>query len=412
MLPFGVRVLYISYDGVLEPLGESQVVGYLERLAGEHGITLLTFEKSGDLSDRARVAAMSRRLEACGIRWIRRRHHTRSRFVVTAFGLIRGVLRARAACRRSDVQVVHARGFMAALIALYAKRTSGASLLFDMRGFWVDENVETGRWKKGSWLYRAGRWWERRVFRAADAIVSVTAEGVRAIPELGVKPRPKVPIEVIPACVDLQRFTPGTKGPELVRELGLADAFVIGCVGSMSGWYMRDEMLKYLAYLGRSLERIKILIVTRDDHVALRKDAEAAGVPPGVLVITRAAFADMPRFTRLVDAGMFFIRPSPSTRASAPTKLAEFLACGVPVIINDGAGDSGAIVGDGGAGVVLATLDAASFERSLPAVRAALGDGAMRERCRALAAQRFDVDRGVELYGRLYRQLVGAGSRR
>lgn len=411
-LPFGVRVLYISYDGVLEPPGESQVVGYLERLASEHTITLLTFEQPKDLSDRPRVAAMSRRLDARHITWIRRRHRRRPRFVLTALAIVRGVLRARGACRRSDVQVIHASGFVAALIALYARRASGASLLFDMRGFWIAEKVEAGHWKTGSWLYRAGKRWERRVFRVASAVVSPTAEGIRALPELGVTLRSKVPIEVIPACVDLQRFTPGTKNSELVAALGLADAAVIGCVGSMSGRYMRDETLQYLAHLTRALERVKILVVTLDDHLALRQDAEAAGVPPDALVITRAAGADMPRFTRLFDAGVCFIRPSLSTRAFAPIKLAEFLACGVPVIVNDRVGDSGPIVRDGGAGVVLAALDAASFERSLPAVGAALGDAAMRDRCRALAVQRFDVDRGVELYGQMYRQLVGTGSRR
>ena len=39
-----VRTLYISYDGVLEPLGESQVVTYLERLSARYDITLVSFE--------------------------------------------------------------------------------------------------------------------------------------------------------------------------------------------------------------------------------------------------------------------------------------------------------------------------------------------------------------------------------
>ena len=42
-------VLYISYDGMLEPLGKSQVLGYLKLLAKNRRIVLVSFEKPSDL---------------------------------------------------------------------------------------------------------------------------------------------------------------------------------------------------------------------------------------------------------------------------------------------------------------------------------------------------------------------------
>ena len=68
-------VLYISYDGVLEPLGESQVVSYLEKLAADHAIALLTFEKPEDLADEARRLAMWRRLSNLNIAWVPQKYH-------------------------------------------------------------------------------------------------------------------------------------------------------------------------------------------------------------------------------------------------------------------------------------------------------------------------------------------------
>ena len=44
-------VLYISYDGIMEPLGQSQVVRYMERLSPEYSIHLISFEKRDDLLD-------------------------------------------------------------------------------------------------------------------------------------------------------------------------------------------------------------------------------------------------------------------------------------------------------------------------------------------------------------------------
>ena len=304
------------------------------------------------------------------------------------------------------MRIIHARSYVPALMALGARSVSRAAFLFDMRGFWVDEKVEAGHWPRGGLLYRVGKCWEERFYAAADAVVSLTGAPARAIPELGVRMKPDVPVVVIPTCADLRRFSPGRKDPALLEELELGDARIIGCVGTMGNWYMRQAMLDGLAYLAGTLENVRVLIVTRDDHAALRADLERAGVPADRLVITRAGFADMPRYVRLFDAGLFFIKPSFSKRASAATKLAEFLGCGVPVIINDGVGDSGGIVREKRVGVVLpGSLGAGAFEAALPDVRSMMADPKMGERCRATALELFDLGVGAERYRELYRRI-------
>ena len=110
-------------------------------------------------------------------------------------------------------------------------------------------------------------------------------------------------------------------------------------------------------------------------------------MPRDRLTICRAPFEDMPRYIRLFDAGLFFIKPSFSKRASAATKLAEFLGCGVPVLINDGVGDSGTIVRDGRVGVVLPALDSTTLADAVTRVRGVLSDPGVRERCRAVAKE-------------------------
>jgi glycosyltransferase involved in cell wall biosynthesis len=412
MRPSGRRVLYVSYDGVLEPLGESQVVAYLERLTDRAAITLLSFEKPADLGGTARVAAMRTRLERAGVGWIPLRYHKRPPVLSTAFDVIRGCRVARRWARGSNPApgtrnpgIVHARGYVPALVALYVKRACGARFLFDMRGFWVDEKVEAGHWPAGGALYRAGKWCERRFLAAADAIVSLTAAGVRELPALGTV-RDGVPVVVIPTCADLDRFAPGPADLTLRRTLGLGGGLVVGCVGTLSNWYLRRETLSYLAWLARRFDRMTALIVTREDHQQLREDAVRAGVPAGRLVLTRAAFEDVPALMRLMDVGVFFIRVCFSKRASAATRLAEFLGCGVPVVINRGIGDSGEIVGIGRVGIVLDGTDRPQFDGSADALEALLGDGATAARCRDVAAREFSLTSGVASYATLYEQLT------
>lgn len=417
--PVGLRVLYISYDGVLEPLGESQVVAYLERLADRAAITLMSFEKPADLDDEMRVAGMRARLGRANINWLAHRYTKRPPVISTVLDIVRGCIAARrwarhpappASSPRPPARVlVHARGYVPALIALHMKRAFRARFLFDMRGFWVDEKVEAGHWTAGGILYRVGKWCERRFFAEADAIVSLTAAGVREFPQLG-RVREGVPIAVIPTCADLDRFRPGTPAEadedrRWRRELGIHGALVVGCVGTLSNWYLREETLSYLAWLSRRFDRMKAVIVTREDHERLRVDAVRAGIPTDRLVLTRASFEEMPALMRIMDVGVFFIRACFSKRASAATKLAEFLGCGVPVVINDGIGDSGEIVRGNAAGIVMRSTASDAFDASEGALRALLADGDRARRCRSVALDLFSLTRGVEAYANVYAQL-------
>lgn len=402
-----VNTLYISYDGALEPLGESQVVPYLLGLAPDYRQAFLSFERPRDLRDLTRVCDLESRLRSVQIRWIRMTYHKRPPVLSTLWDAIRGVLVGLFLCLTRRIQLVHARGYVPALIALVLKRIAGPKFLFDMRGFWADEKVDGGHWSRDSLVYAITKRCEKVFFESADAIVSLTVAGTKAIPELNYAVLATTPIEVIPTCTDLERFTPGVKDQALVGQLGLAGHRVVGCVGTMSNWYLRQPMLDYLAFLANHLDRVKILVVTREDHDRLREDAVKAGVPPKALILSQAEFSAMPTYMRLMDVGLFFIRVCFSKRGSAATKLGEFLACGVPVIINDGVGDSGWIVRENRVGVVLSDTTPQEFERSLSAVKQMLNDPNIAERCRETADRYFNLEMGVRKYDVLYQKLIG-----
>lgn len=401
------RVLYVSYDGALEPLGESQVVAYVERLSQRNEIVLLSFEKREDSDDAERMRSLRARLAGRAITWIPLRYHKWPSVLASAYDVVHGIGVSVQLVRSRGLRLVHARGYVAALIAVALQRLLGTKFLFDMRGIWADEKVDAGHWSRGSAVYRITKWWERRFFESADAIVSLTEAGLTAVASLGYRLRPGIPITVIPTCTDLQRFAPGPKNRELLSRLGLNGYSVIGCVGTLSNWYLREPMLDCLAYLVRRRPGVKILIVTREDHEQVRRDARRAGLDDGALVVVRVPFADMPEYMRLIDVGLFFIKPSFSKKASSATKLGEFLASGVPVVINEGVGDSAAIVRALDAGVVLPGLGVVEFEACLSRVDQLLADPSVSTRCRRTAERYFDLVTGVEKYAALYARIDG-----
>lgn len=393
-------ILYVSYDGMLEPLGQSQVVAYLERLAPGRRIHLISFEKPRDWQDQARRQAMRERLRQAGIAWHPLRYHKTPSAPATAFDIAAGSAKAVALARRHGLSIVHARSYVPALIGLAVKRAAGARLLFDMRGFWADERVDGGLWPANGALYRATKALERRFLLAADHVVTLTHASEAEIRSFDYLAGRTPPISVIPTCADLHRFT--IQGPPQ-RE-----PFVLGYVGSVGTWYLLDEMLECFRLLQGEQPDARLLIVNRGEQERIRQRAEALGIQPSAFEITEAEHRDMPRQIARMSAGMALIKPAYSKIASAPTKLAEYLGCGVPCLGNAGVGDMAEILEGEGVGIAVKGFEKEDLADGVRRLLALAREPGMQERCREVALKRFSVTSGVSAYAAIYERLGAA----
>jgi glycosyltransferase involved in cell wall biosynthesis len=151
------------------------------------------------------------------------------------------------------------------------------------------------------------------------------------------------------------------------------------------------------------------LLLSRADPATIAEAAAGAGLDPAYVTCRAAEYADIPRYLRRATAGLAFIRPVPSKRGSSPTKVAEYLACGVPVIANTGVGDLEDFVEQEGVGVLLRSFSEDELARAARFVATAAQERAdVRRRCVEVAARRFDLHEvGVSRYARLY-EAIGA----
>lgn len=377
------RVFYVSYDGMGEPLGRSQVLAYLFRLSAEHEITLFSFEKPD-----ADVQALAHELRERGIDWRPLSYHKRPPVLSTLLDVLAGCRAVRAAATRQRPDIVHVRSYVAALIALWARPKTKAKLLFDIRGFWADERVEGGIWPQSRWLYRGlyriAKRCERRFFAEADAVVTLTEASVPVIRSWA--KRPGLDVTVIPTCVDLTRFPltePRAEGPRLTW------------CGSIGTWYRFDLVSPLAERMGLSLQ-----VITRQTELAAAALGEAAAtieaLPPD----------QVPGALRAGDVGLSLCVSSFSKVASAPTRFGEYLAAGMPVIVTPGIGDLVSIVERHRVGVVLGGEDDAALGAAAESVAELLADPLLPDRCRNVARELFDVDAGSRHYSELYARML------
>lgn len=393
------RVIYVSYDGMLEPLGQSQVLAYLEKLRVAYDFHIVSFEKKADRADAGKVAAMRRRLAAAGIGWTMRSYHKRPSALATAWDILVGMVAVLWLTVRRRAAIAHARSYVPALMVLPAKRLTRIKFLFDIRGFWADERVDGGLWPRDGALYRVTKNLERRFFLAADHVVTLTEASKAVIAEFPYL-KDKPPITVIPTCADLDRFA--------LRAAPPPEPFTFGYVGSIGTWYLFDETMRFFRALLVHEPEARFLIVNRHEHALIRATAEKFSVDPARLTILAAEHRDVPGQVRQMHAAAALIKPCFSKIASAPTKLAEYLGCGVPCLGNAGVGDMERIVEGMRAGVLLREFSDAAMDQAASRLVAIARDPDTAAVCRKVAVSVFSLDAGVTAYDHIFRELTNA----
>lgn len=393
-------VLYVSYDGMLEPLGQSQVLAYLKHLGGDRCIHLMSFEKAEDWVNVAARERTARDIANASIVWHPLRYHKWPSALATAWDIACGITFGLWLVMRHRLRIVHARSYVPSVMALALKRLTGMKYVFDMRGFWADERVDGGLWPRGGRMYRVAKEFEKRFLLAADHVVSLTHAAAREMQRFDYLHGCMLRVTVIPTCADLACFTPLPR-----KHSGVG--FVLGYVGSVGTWYMFDEVAACFAQLQRMQPDARFLIVNRGEHDYIRERLAAVGVPDTAVDLTSATHADMPSQMARMDAGVFFIKPVFSKQASAPTKLAEFLGCGIPCLGNAGVGDMAEVLGGEQVGIALTSFDQASMTVGLQRLLRLVADSDTRARCVAAAQKHFSLEEGVARYRKIYEQLDG-----
>lgn len=410
----GRRVLFISYNGMLDPLGQSQVIPYLRQLSGL-GVkfTLLSFEKEAAFTSEGeqRSQKLRRDLEREGIEWHWLRYHQRPSIPATAYDVFQGIRLGEKLINKNRIELVHARSHIPATIAMTLKRRCGVKMIFDVRGLLADEYVDANHWQVDSVAYKLTKTMERRAFAKADGIVTLTE---RIWPILQTWPGlagRKVTHSVVPCCTDMDLFKFSAESRGRVRsELGIEDKFVFVYSGSIDGWYLTEEMAQCFAHARRTRANAHFLWLSPSRHERIRELMQAQKIGDESYTIRGARVDEVPAYLSASDVGIAFIKPCFSKLASSPTKYAEYLACGLPLILNAGIGDSDALVTQHSVGALISDFSESEYARALQVIEEFVANAEItRRRLREVAASLFDISTvGLQRYAQLYREVLAA----
>lgn len=410
------HTLYLCYFGLREPLVQTQVLPYLRQLvtAGIR-VSILTFEpRLSESWTSEEIAAERQSLEAEGISWHYLKYHKRPSLPATLYDIAVGTQTILGLMRREGVNILHARNHVPALMGAIARKFHPAQMVFDIRGFMPEEYTDAGVWPENGYLYRGLKRVERYLLRVSDAFVLLT-EKARDIVFPGCSDTDNLgrPIEVIPCCVDFERF--GTieqiAREQLRAEMNLTDRRVIVYLGSFGGWYMTDQMTDFLAAAHSQDAATFSMILTQSPRQTVTDRMTSLGIAQENFLVNQVTPDEVPRYLRTADIAISFIKPCYSKQSSSPTKIAEYLASGLPVICNAGVGDLDKLINERRVGVLLGEFSRQGYLKALKDVENMRGEENLAERLRDVARREFDLAGvGRTRYRRLYERLLKGAS--
>ena len=314
--------------------------------------------------------------------------------------------------KRENFDLTHCRSYIAALAGLELKKKHGVRFIFDMRGFWADERVDGRIWNDKNLLHRlVYKYFKRKeklFFENADAVVSLTQWGKDVIETLfGSEIKNKT--TVIPCCVDTELFSREKVAADFLQQLrkklNIGDKdFVLTYLGSLGTWYMIDEMLIFFRKLLIRYPEAKFLFISGDDPSYIKIKARELQIDEERIIIAKAAREEVPAYLMLTTLSMFFIKPVFSKKASSPTKQAEIMSMGIPVICNSGVGDTDLIFAGNDAGLVLKDFSDAEMEMMISRLDEILNLDPVQIRRKAIDL--FSLEQGVARYDEIYRTII------
>ena len=393
------------YDGLTDPLGQSQVLSYIKYLSKYFSFDIIGYEKLNTYNEQKNH--INKEIKNLDIRWLPIQYHKKPQIISTIYDFYLGWKKAKQYGDINTYDLIHCRSSAIGSIALLLQNRYKAKLIFDMRGWWADEKKESGSWGSKIYtpIYLYFKNLETKLFKHSNHAISLTKSGYEEIVRKRLKP--KNDISIIPTCVDFDIFKPfdinirRSVRAELNIEI---DDTVIVYSGSLGGNYDMDIIINLYKTSQKLNISTKILLLSRTDSNYITSEINKSAVSINDVRIKSCNYSDVHRYLIAGDIGVINYKKSYSTIGRSPTKMGEYWACGLPVVCEKNTGDVDYFINKYDNSGYL--IDKNQIETYKIALNKALSNNITKTQLREYAIDCFDLLKGVAVYKKVYDKVL------
>ncbi len=378
------KVLYITYDGLLDPLGSSQILPYVHGLSDKYHFFILSYEKK----ERIRSAQFNELKKKLNVSGIKHNHLLFAKKKWLPLQILKGYLYSVKLIYQNKISLIHTRSFIPGIVALLLKKTLKIPFIFDMRGLWIDERVDAGV-LKNKILYKFLKYLERTVLRNA-AHITVLTENLKNM--LINRYDLKIPIKVIPTCVDLNRFN--SKKPNY-------DIIKLVYFGSCGPRYNIEEVINFFNQL-KKLKRAQLTLIINNPQDLSEDLKKVMENNKDVKIIEKLSREEIVKIIGSFNVSILFLNDKRANLGVCPTRFGESLACGIPAVISKNMGDCYKLIEKNDIGIVVNGFNEKEYFFAIQKLLKLIKGENLAVRCRNVAENNFNLKKGIEEYGNTY----------
>ncbi|HET7209963.1 MAG TPA: glycosyltransferase family 4 protein [Terriglobales bacterium] len=233
--------------------------------------------------------------------------------------------------RRPDVIIASSPQLLVGLCGLWLATWKRVPLIFEVRDLWPESLAAVGFADPKSPLNRTLSIVAGLLYERADHIVVVSpAFQDRLTRYWGVPPEK---ISVIENGVETEIFSPSARDEALRAQLGLADQFVVGYIGTIGVAHGLDMILQAATVLQQQMPEVIFLIVGEGaERERLETEVRSRGLA-NIRIVGQQPRERIPDFINACHAGLVTLRKAELFKTVIPTKMLEFMSCAKPVLL-------------------------------------------------------------------------------
>jgi len=233
--------------------------------------------------------------------------------------------------KEENVDIIHAHSpILCGMAAVKAGRKRSLPVVYEIRAFWEDAAVSSGKCREGDLRYRTTRGLETLVCKRADKVVAI-CEGIRN--DLLTRNISPGKIEIVPNGITLNEFAVHSKSETLLRNHKLEGCLILGFIGS----FFKFEGVDMLVHLMKELrnEPVKMVLVGEGETFdAVKGLIREFKLNDRIVLTGRVPHNKIQEYYSIIDVLIYPRYSQRITELTTPLKPLEAMAMEKQVIIS------------------------------------------------------------------------------
>lgn len=401
-----VSIIIFIYNSYKDPLFQNLLLEYIKTLsnAGEFNFQLITFEQEAYRLNDQEVEDEKQKLLAWNIHWHPRKFHT-GRFLLfkKLYDVLNTIFSVIKIKIKTKPSYIFAFANVSAAMSVIFSRTLNLKLVIYSYEPHSEFMKDLGIWSANSLKYKILRYFEHLAAKKADHVMTGTKYGLELLTNL----KSKAKTYRAPTSVNPNEFKFKPSGRSLLRDkLNIQNKVVYLYLGKFGGLYYTEEIIDlFKGIYDCNKDNSYFLIVSSYDHDIIDSWFKEREIPKTAYHLTKnISNEDVKVYISTADMGISAVPPSPAQKYRSPTKVAEYLLCGLPYITCSGISEDDEYAIDKNVGAVVNSYSYKEGIDVYPKVELLLSQNRsdLRDKCRAVGLSYRSKDRIDEILKEIF----------